>query len=161
MATLKTRGISNNHTIEVREDRYNPDKYVTLEIGDKLVSVNRAEVLDAIGAVEPTPTPATPTPTVTRQDADTVLADGEVYVARSDRDIERYEGDIDYYEHKLAENRAVAKFLRAEQAEAQAPVNAEIVALEFAYMAAFPNAFRNVSPEVIRKLHAAGFRILP
>jgi len=156
MATLKTTGTKTTRSIVVREDRFNPRVYVTLEIGDELVSVNRVEVLDAIGAVEPTPTPATPT--VTRRDADTVLVDGGVYVARADRDIDAYEGEANYYERVGVNNRAVAEFLRAEQA--RKPVNAEIAALMEAYQVAFPQD-KYLDRSAFLKLHEAGLRILP
>jgi len=157
MATLKTRGTGINRSMDIRKDRNNPAAFVTLEIGDVLVSVNRAEALDAIGAVEPTP--AQPTPTVTRRNSDTVVVGEVAYVAPIGRNLKSYEDEADYNERAGAENRAVAEFLRAEEAEAQKPVAAEIAALEFAYTEAFP--FGVVSKEVILKLHKAGFRILP
>ena len=158
MATLKTTGTKTTRSIVVREDRFNPRVYVTLEIGDELVSVNRVEVLDAIGAVEPTPTPATPT--ATRRDADTVVVGEVAYVARSGQDIERYDKYLEFLEWRIVESRAVAKFLRAEQAQARKPVAAEIVALMDAYQVAFPQD-KYLDRSAFLKLHEAGLRILP
>lgn len=155
MATLKNTG-DTPRTIEVRKDLGSPGVYVTLEVGDELVSVNRAEILAAIGAVEPTTEP-TP-PAVTRRNEDTVLVGEVAYVAQIGRDLKSYEDEADYYERAGANNRAVANFLRAEQE--QAPVSAEIAALQAAYWVAFPHD-SGVPSDAFLKMHAAGFRILP